>query len=314
VTREHKLALIVGFSLLLLVGVLISDHLSKARATKLDVVVPEKIVAPGAVKHPEAPVDPVRSVAGPASTAAVNPGATIAQAPAAARSLSEAADRAGIGTPREPEPILGGQTPDDPLRRALTDAGARIVRGPGGIDVIQPDPSMISQKPSSAEAARPVGAAGPQNPPVKPDAARPPDRLHTVKKSETLYAIAKQYYGSGELWKPLAEYNKDRVGKNGVIREGASIRIPPKPVLTGKPDPQPAKPEPVTPAAKAIAADTRVAGAETYTVQSGDTLGQIALKVLGSSRRWPDLLKVNKSLIDDEDHLMVGMVLKVPHP
>ena len=35
-TREHKLALIVGFSLVLVVGVLISDHFSKARTARVD--------------------------------------------------------------------------------------------------------------------------------------------------------------------------------------------------------------------------------------------------------------------------------------
>ncbi len=33
-TREHKLALIVGFSLVLVLGVLISDHLSKSRTVE----------------------------------------------------------------------------------------------------------------------------------------------------------------------------------------------------------------------------------------------------------------------------------------
>ena len=35
VTREHKLALIIGFSLVLVVGVLISDHFSKARSAQV---------------------------------------------------------------------------------------------------------------------------------------------------------------------------------------------------------------------------------------------------------------------------------------
>ena len=34
-TREHKLALIIGFSLVLVVGVLISDHFSKARTQQV---------------------------------------------------------------------------------------------------------------------------------------------------------------------------------------------------------------------------------------------------------------------------------------
>ena len=35
-TREQKLALIVGFSLTLLVGILLTDHLSQARVARVD--------------------------------------------------------------------------------------------------------------------------------------------------------------------------------------------------------------------------------------------------------------------------------------
>src|SRR6185436_2493355 len=60
VTREHKLALIVGFSLILLVGVLISDHLSRARQAK--------IVPVGAGESQIAadvrPIDPLRNADG----------------------------------------------------------------------------------------------------------------------------------------------------------------------------------------------------------------------------------------------------------
>ncbi|MFN7020841.1 MAG: hypothetical protein ACK4WH_05885, partial [Phycisphaerales bacterium] len=40
-TREHKLALIIGFTLVLVVGVLISDHFSKAHEARLRTEMPE---------------------------------------------------------------------------------------------------------------------------------------------------------------------------------------------------------------------------------------------------------------------------------
>ena len=48
----------------------------------------------------------------------------------------------------------------------------------------------------------------------------------------------------------------------------------------------------------------------TYTVRKGDTLGEISLKVLGSSKRWQELAEFNK--LEDEDSIAAGTVLKVP--
>jgi nucleoid-associated protein YgaU len=56
VTRELKLALIVGFSVMLLVTVLISDHLSRGRKAQLEAKLPEQppvVVAQAPAKEPE---------------------------------------------------------------------------------------------------------------------------------------------------------------------------------------------------------------------------------------------------------------------
>ena len=50
-----------------------------------------------------------------------------------------------------------------------------------------------------------------------------------------------------------------------------------------------------------------------YTVQSGDTLGTIAAKLLGSSSKYKDIYDLNKDVIGaDMNKLEVGMVLKMP--
>jgi len=52
------------------------------------------------------------------------------------------------------------------------------------------------------------------------------------------------------------------------------------------------------------------AGASTYVVKAGDTLGEISLKTLGSSKRWREIQAVNKDL--DPKRLFVGATLKLP--
>lgn len=61
-------------------------------------------------------------------------------------------------------------------------------------------------------------------------AANPtPKRTHTVKKGDTLWAIAKQYYGQGTLWTKIYEANKKPDGpisNPNLIYPGWSLVIP----------------------------------------------------------------------------------------
>lgn len=51
---------------------------------------------------------------------------------------------------------------------------------------------------------------------------------------------------------------------------------------------------------------------EVYTVQPGDTLSQIAQKLLGSSRDTDRLFEMNRDVIGNIDALQVGMELRYP--
>ena len=81
------------------------------------------------------------------------------------------------------------------------------------------------------------------------------------------------------------------------IHVGDVLRIPTRHGLTGE--------------RSASHQTTRTATiARTYTVRDGDTLGEIAQRLLGSSKRWPEIVKLNG--IDDPDVVPVGTMLKLP--
>ena len=65
--------------------------------------------------------------------------------------------------------------------------------------------------------------------------------------------------------------------------------------------------------AKQIISDSKIAprGRE-YAVQEGDCLWGIALKQLGNSNRYTEIIKLNRDILDDENNLAVGMRLKIP--
>ncbi len=64
------------------------------------------------------------------------------------------------------------------------------------------------------------------------------------------------------------------------------------------------------PARSTIAAKKPEATTTTYTVASGDTLGEISMKLLGTSRRVDEFVKLNG--LKDANDIRVGMKLKVP--
>ncbi len=56
-------------------------------------------------------------------------------------------------------------------------------------------------------------------------------------------------------------------------------------------------------------ADSRPA---TYTVQAGDTLSRISVKVYGTSARWRDIFEANRDILPGPHALKVGQVLTIP--
>ncbi len=51
-------------------------------------------------------------------------------------------------------------------------------------------------------------------------------QYHEVKKGDTLWKIAEQYYGDGSLYKDIFEANKDILKDPNVIKVGQKLKIP----------------------------------------------------------------------------------------
>jgi nucleoid-associated protein YgaU len=49
---------------------------------------------------------------------------------------------------------------------------------------------------------------------------------HVVKKGESLWKIAEQYYGDGNLYKKIFEANQDILSDPNLIKVGQKLRIP----------------------------------------------------------------------------------------
>jgi LysM repeat protein len=295
VTREHKLALIVGFSLILLVGVLISDHLSSARQAQVGGY------GPGDFRIAEAPLlvppDPLQreglwperggGAAGYDTAAAVE----IPELPSPIGTITSAAEPTQAPAP-PPEPWHIDQSSGRQARGEDSEFDALLAKGRGLlVPVVQPE-----------ERARPAAPA--------PESAAPAFDWYTVQPGDSLYKIAAKVYGDGKRWRELVKDNADRVDASGSVRSGVKIRIRKQgaPAAAPPPAPRPAAPVAHTPVIRTVAMPAAKTG--TYTVQRGDTLGVISQKTLGTSRRWQEIADLNG--IEDGDHVPAGKVLKIP--
>lgn len=338
VNRELKLALIIGFSLVLLVTVLISDHLSKARGVKL--AAPD--VTPNLVKASE-PVEPISGFPGmPANkTATAEPSST----PVDGR------DRLAMGNEASPAPTPeapvsidqgrhGGSLPPVILNPPkANNADERLVNEAAKVGVKLDPLAGTEQVPIHQGTPETVG--GPSSPKM---------REYTVVEGDSMVKIAKKTLGDANKWNLIAQANPKAVGKKGEVRIGARLQIPvldlpiakdsgvkiidplqqspiefgpsgrvasnipekkqakPEAKPTTKPDAKSTKPASKPDIAKA---DTKKAAPTTYTVKPGDTLNTIAKRLLGSASRTDDLIRANPDL-ESEDAIQVGDVIKVP--
>jgi LysM repeat protein len=371
VTRELKLALIVGFSLVLVVTVLVSDHFSRARKSQLappGTDLSRLAAAPDTpLRGDEPPVEqlpPTQPLAATPTGIVPDGGRDFAgHFPADPKTPSNepAPEVIHQVPPRFADARQGDTEPDADLIAEARKRGWEMERRNGEIVFTPPlvnhqrtpapgDASDSTtpevRRASDSGGARPLdpdamakareGAVPGKNPNVAPTGPAVPDGSYVVAKGDALGKIAKKFYGSESHWKKLAAYNG--LNADGVVREGARLKIPPVEVLQGGQRPAapgtsrlvntpaapkaPAKADPAKPLTKSdiLRADSSKpekpkvepvkATPREYVVAKGDTLGSIAAKMLGSSRRVDELVALND--LEDEDTVVIGTKLRLP--
>ncbi len=332
-TREQKLALVLGFAAVLVVGLLISDHLAAARSADLEdaphdatVMVDASegqalrrvVTLPDAEDHYRGRPFTRMAEQKPAEAALTSPGA-VSNEPIVSQAVVASANE---------QPPIATIVPDEPIRLVL---GA----GGGVIDPAQPKradsvlervgDSVAHGAEAVANGVRKITSLASGTPlggmvqldgePVSREVSTTPLVVqHHVQPNESLYKIAAMYYGDGNQWRRIAKDNAGRVGEDGAVREGVTLRIL-DPKVGAAPDQAVAraavKPEfKLEP--KIEAGAIKPQGPMTYTVKPGDTLGEISQKLLGTMRRQHELIALNRSVLKDPDHLRAGMVLTLP--
>ena len=121
-------------------------------------------------------------------------------------------------------------------------------------------------------------------------------RMYTVRTGDTLEGIADKVYGDHRYkWSYLVRANRGKLGRSPyTLSVGARLVIPSVDEFV----------------------NTNVQRSSfnsdgTYIVQSGDSLGSIAVKVYGSSRKWQQLYELNRDQLSSPSSLQVGQRLRI---
>lgn len=278
-TREQKLALILGFALVLVVGVLVSDHIS--RSERNDALSTDGLDS--RLAHTDhAP-----------TTLLVNRGADLPTPVNATPERDFASDTRGSGG------FFDG------VERGFRENAGRI----GDLPV-----TVNTTRDRDADRATPSDQFTMGQPQLRVNETEPA-RIYRVKENDSLWGIADREYGDGALHEKLAQYNFDRVGKDGGLRKGATILIPTKEALLayregdtrgvrrgttpGRETPRKAE-TPGTPTAR------------TYVVKKGETLSEICQERLGKGSRWREVVELNNGEIPDDGIVGEGQEILLP--
>ncbi|HLF94714.1 MAG TPA: LysM peptidoglycan-binding domain-containing protein [Planctomycetota bacterium] len=128
-----------------------------------------------------------------------------------------------------------------------------------------------------------------------------PAEEYTVVENDSFEKIAKNRMGDGKYWTLIAQANP--TVKAGGLRPGQKIVIPAKPEATKVEEPKKAE-------AKAEPVFQNKDGNRIYTVQAGDSLSAISVRVYNTSRYVEKIVDANR--IADPSMLYVGMKLVMP--
>ncbi|MEW6252815.1 MAG: LysM peptidoglycan-binding domain-containing protein [Planctomycetota bacterium] len=117
-------------------------------------------------------------------------------------------------TMHEPElPAQATQPPPAPTEPMKDPYASEPAQRSTVTDVIPPPPAARTGQPAGT---RKPAAATPKGAP----------RTHVVQKGDTLFSIAKQYYGDGSKWKRIQDANPQIASDPKKLQAGATLTIP----------------------------------------------------------------------------------------
>jgi nucleoid-associated protein YgaU len=257
-TRELKLAMVIGFALMLLLAILVSDHFSIGDTDH------STLVASAQPRLADtAPPVALRRTTGEGSTLPSPPrAAPSSQDPPLAATASRPLRVRPVGDDRPSAPAV--RSPSTPIAAASTAESAatarpspqtyRVAEGDslssiatafyGDAGLWQrlaeanrerlPNPDrmrvglllVIPDRQALDGSAVPAPGPGPGPAAVRDPLVAAEPRIHVVGEGETLSEIAAAHLGSARRWPEIVAANRDRIDDPDRVRPGTELRLP----------------------------------------------------------------------------------------
>lgn len=296
-TRETKIGLLVGLAFIIVIGILLSDHLTSsnepppatlaqtgnnvrqtistpggAQPPITTVVAPQQVQPDRAIPTPrelqQTPASAVVQVGGPASSSAV-PSSPQPQPPVTVTSTTPPLAPA---QPRD-EQVVGADRPDNELARVAQQYGEPVV--PVSNSQQQPQPTVQS----------PGGV-----------------REYVAQSGDTVSRMAAKFLGANT-----------KANRDAIIRLNPSLQSDPDKVIVGRTYRIPAKADVPPPAPTPVSTKASAAGEYWYTVKENDSLWKIAMEQLGRDGELVAAIReLNRDIIRNGDVIHPGMRLRLP--
>jgi nucleoid-associated protein YgaU len=205
--------------------------------------------------------------------------------------------------------VFGSQ--HDLARRAVAAIAVAIVSSTAAAGTASAVTSSHSVAATPQEADSHAAAAT-----AEPQADKHPHddlRLATVTAEQSdLWTIAENHLGSGERWPEIRELNQGRIMSDGRTFRSANLLMPGWKLL------MPSDAEGL-PLASEVEHEPYEVATVTYTVQAGDSLTEIARRLMGDPDRYVDIFELNVDKpqpdgrrLTDPDEIWAGWTLEVP--
>ena len=211
----------------------------------------------------------------------------------------------GISAPRLP----GLGLPQSYAGNLVSVAALLFIAVPTVTPAFTPPPAHAAPAPETASrVAAPETAPIAQAPiaeaaPVSADAEETPATVdYTVRRGDSLWKIAQEQLGDGTRFREIVTLNTDALrGRADFIDPGMVLHLPSDATPTIDETAESPRPE------------------ETYVVESGDTLWEIADEKLGAGERYPEIFEASRDTVQadgqrltDPDLIRPGWELTVP--
>ncbi len=293
--RDTQIGIMLGIVILVIIGVFLSTRTSDYKA-----VLPDLALSEGGREKTEIEEIDINEIIKESKKAEPEEVSSLEYFPDEVQVSEEPVKSTQLG--EQPTKTLV-ETPivDTSLEGKWEGVAEEIVEEP----VIAEQAVIVDDEEIEQEITSAVAAVIPEKKPQTPSYEVSVDTIYKVQSNDSLFKIARKYYGDGKKWTKIFEANGDSMPDPNSLYVGQELLIPDITVE------EETKQVFQTPVRRKLDREESV-NIETHTVEAGDTLYRLAEKYYDDPTVWIKIYEANEDTIEDKGLLRKGQILIIP--